>query len=84
LYSQIAPLDFQQAITDGYGFIPSTFLDYRQVVCQVSLSDLDIHLLDLKKLVFISELNAYFYINKVEDYTPDTNVDTTVTLTMLP
>ena len=84
LYSQIAPLDFQKAITDGYGFIPSTFLDYRQVVCQVSLSDLDIHLLDLKKLVFISELNAYFYINKVEDYTPDTNVDTTVTLTMLP
>ena len=84
LYSQIAPLDFQKAITDAYGFIPSTFLDYRQVVCQVSLSDLDIHLLDLKKLVFISELNAYFYINKVEDYTPDTNVDTTVTLTMLP
>lgn len=77
-------IDFQKAITDGYGFIPSTFLDYRQVVCQVSLSDLDIHLLDLKKLVFISELNAYFYINKVEDYTPDTNVDTTVTLTMLP
>jgi len=77
-------IDFQQAITEGYGFIPSTFLDYRQVVCQVSLSDLDIHLLDLKKLVFISELNAYFYINKVEDYTPDTNVDTTVTLTMLP
>lgn len=84
LYSQIAPLDFQKAITDGYGFIPSTFLDYRQVVVQVSLSDLDIHNLDLKKLVFISELNAYFYINKVEEYTPATNVDTTVTLTMLP
>jgi hypothetical protein len=77
-------VDFQQAITDGYGFIPSTFLDYRQLVIQVSLSDLDIHNLDLKKLVFISELNAYFYINKVEEYTPDTNVDTTVTLTMLP
>jgi hypothetical protein len=77
-------IDFQQAITDGYGFIPSTFLDYRQLVLQVSLSDLDIHNLDLKKLVFISELNAYFYINKVEEYTPDTNVDTTVTLTMLP
>jgi hypothetical protein len=77
-------IDFAQAITDGYGFIPSTFLDYRQVVVQVSLSDLDIHNLDLKKLVFISELNAYFYINKVEEYTPATNVDTTVTLTMLP
>jgi hypothetical protein len=77
-------IDFQQAITDGYGFIPSTFLDYRQLILQVSLSDLDIHNLDLKKLVFISELNAYFYINKVEEYTPDTNVDTTVTLTMLP
>jgi hypothetical protein len=77
-------IDFQQAINDGYGFIPSTFLDYRQLVIQVSLSDLDIHNLDLKKLVFISELNAYFYINKVEEYTPDTNVDTTVTLTMLP
>jgi hypothetical protein len=77
-------IDFQQAITDGYGFIPSTFLDYRQVIVQVSLSDLDIHNLNLKKLVFISELNAYFYINKVEEYTPDTNVDTTVTLTMLP
>jgi hypothetical protein len=77
-------IDFQQAITDGYGFIPSTFLDYRQLIIQVSLSDLDIHNLDLKKLVFISELNAYFYINKVEEYTPDTNVDTTVTLTMLP
>jgi hypothetical protein len=77
-------IDFQKAITDGYGFIPSTFLDYRQLILQVSLSDLDIHNLDLKKLVFISELNAYFYINKVEEYTPDTNVDTTVTLTMLP
>jgi hypothetical protein len=77
-------IDFAQAITDGYGFIPSTFLDYRQVVAQLNLSDLDIHNLDLSKLVFISELNAYFYINKVEEYTPATNVDTTVTLTMLP
>jgi hypothetical protein len=53
-----------------YGFLPTTFLDYRTFSVLIDLDLRDIQALSLTKLVYIKELNGYFYINKIEQFTP--------------
>jgi hypothetical protein len=66
-----------------YGFLPDTFLDYRTFSVMLNLTLLDILQLDLNRLVFIKQLNGYFYVNKIENYTPAPNILTKVLLTRI-
>jgi hypothetical protein len=77
-------IDLQQSVNDTYGFIPSTFLDFRQIEVELMLTSIDIANLDLKKLVRIDELNGTFYVNALSNYTPDVSVPTKAILTLIP
>ena len=77
-------IDLQQSVNDTYGFIPSTFLDFRQIEVELMLTSIDIANLDLRKLVRIDELNGTFYVNALSNYTPDVSVPTKAILTLIP
>jgi hypothetical protein len=78
------PLSLQTAVDTLYAFIPSTFLDFRQIEVELMLTSIDIANLDLKKLVRIDELNGTFYVNALSNYTPDVSVPTKAILTLIP
>lgn len=66
-----------------YRALNNVLSDYKNVTCKIRLNAADINQLDFFKPVYIKYFNAYFYINNIKGYNPDSAESTEVELIKL-
>ena len=66
-----------------YRALANVLSNYKNITCLIRLNAADINQLNFLKPVYIKYFNAYFYINSINGYTPDSAESTEVELVKL-